>query len=770
MLLLALEIEVSGGAQKWILSIALSLIVIGASTITIIWACGGSPRPSCSQSAWLGKVVTGVVIVPPGATTADVNITLIPGAFWTVTPDGAVPACAVPIGAEIVLTVAFPGIPVQTFTVPAPIPVSQGAQPPITTTITVTLPVFTPAAGPPVVAALAGSYNLTFGGGVGAGLVSGLGPAEICFVNPSPLDPNVPRLDMKLVTPVDTPYQLCQRGDETHSWYVICNNDPECAVELNVTATSTQIARMPGGTAEGRFSISSPDPNTDSFFISLGDNPFLEGDILDPNDPVNGPATTTLTIPALGVAIIKANIGIHGMCADGSCGEQLTKVEGVWIKLDGSTEPALACAQTVIIVDNNAPAKLPLCDIIDSVRTGPGFQCAWESAFFDDDPHLSTLPGRDNLNVPLDQFITFGQDPPILSSLTAAPIEIDGVPIVGSLPQQTEDILRVHETPHSIRYVMDCTSLTAGNQVRNHVEIHGFENLPPGQMFDVPFFSNGTNNIPNLDIIITIPENLTMENPNINVAFGENQAFNGDFFELIEVGRDFIQADLGTGRSFTKLLPSAEDGGGLLLGVGPSEAVALLPNGATGPLFDVFDQFSGDPLPYSATSDNPLFTPDPATTLDAATLEVTLDTANIPEAPGVAIGKIVVENQQTFNKQKTILVASRTLPSPVIQDTDGDGVADDLDNAVCVINPDQRDTNGDGIANIVDPDLDDDGVVGVSDFNIFRGSFSTNEGDANYNEHADFDGDGTVGIGDFNVMRALFNQPIDRFALCPDDL
>ncbi|MBK8120293.1 MAG: hypothetical protein IPK39_14780 [Sulfuritalea sp.] len=44
-------------------------------------------------------------------------------------------------------------------------------------------------------------------------------------------------------------------------------------------------------------------------------------------------------------------------------------------------------------------------------------------------------------------------------------------------------------------------------------------------------------------------------------------------------------------------------------------------------------------------------------------------------------------------------------------DSDGDGIADAVDNATFVKNPDQRDTNGDGYGNRVDPDLNNDGIV-----------------------------------------------------------
>jgi len=83
-------------------------------------------------------------------------------------------------------------------------------------------------------------------------------------------------------------------------------------------------------------------------------------------------------------------------------------------------------------------------------------------------------------------------------------------------------------------------------------------------------------------------------------------------------------------------------------------------------------------------------------------------------------------------------------------DTDGDTVDDAIDNCTLVQNTDQRDTNGDGFGNICDADLDQDNLVGFSDFSLFRAVFGTADPDA------DLDGDGLVGFSDFSIFRAAF--------------
>lgn len=53
--------------------------------------------------------------------------------------------------------------------------------------------------------------------------------------------------------------------------------------------------------------------------------------------------------------------------------------------------------------------------------------------------------------------------------------------------------------------------------------------------------------------------------------------------------------------------------------------------------------------------------------------------------------------------------------TPIFQDTDGDGILDNIDNCPAVANADQADTDGDGIGNVCDNDMDNDGVPDAED-------------------------------------------------------
>ncbi|MBW2274359.1 MAG: hypothetical protein JRG96_13890 [Deltaproteobacteria bacterium] len=92
-------------------------------------------------------------------------------------------------------------------------------------------------------------------------------------------------------------------------------------------------------------------------------------------------------------------------------------------------------------------------------------------------------------------------------------------------------------------------------------------------------------------------------------------------------------------------------------------------------------------------------------------------------------------------------------------DADADGVCDVDDNCSVHFDPSQHDSNSDGYGNLCDPDLNNDGVVGVPDLNDFRSAFGSTTGGAGWNPDADFNGDGAVGIPDFNTLRSYFGGP-----------
>ena len=86
-------------------------------------------------------------------------------------------------------------------------------------------------------------------------------------------------------------------------------------------------------------------------------------------------------------------------------------------------------------------------------------------------------------------------------------------------------------------------------------------------------------------------------------------------------------------------------------------------------------------------------------------------------------------------------------------DSDGDGLADDVDNCTAVANADQIDTDADGYGNLCDPDLNNDCIVNVVDLGLFRTVFFSG------NPDADFNSDTVVNVVDLSVLRAYSYLP-----------
>lgn len=89
-----------------------------------------------------------------------------------------------------------------------------------------------------------------------------------------------------------------------------------------------------------------------------------------------------------------------------------------------------------------------------------------------------------------------------------------------------------------------------------------------------------------------------------------------------------------------------------------------------------------------------------------------------------------------------------------VKDTDGDTIADDIDNCTLVANAHQNDTDNDGFGNYCDPDLNNDGVVNFVDFSMFRNVF----GNTGENMSEDFNSDNVVNFVDFSILRDMLGK------------
>ncbi len=100
-----------------------------------------------------------------------------------------------------------------------------------------------------------------------------------------------------------------------------------------------------------------------------------------------------------------------------------------------------------------------------------------------------------------------------------------------------------------------------------------------------------------------------------------------------------------------------------------------------------------------------------------------------------------------------VLLVEELLVNIVEDDVDEDGLPNESDNCIFVANTDLRDTDADGIGNACDADLNNDCQVNFTDLGVMKSVFFTD--DAN----ADLNGDGAVNFTDLGIMKGGFFAP-----------
>ncbi len=105
--------------------------------------------------------------------------------------------------------------------------------------------------------------------------------------------------------------------------------------------------------------------------------------------------------------------------------------------------------------------------------------------------------------------------------------------------------------------------------------------------------------------------------------------------------------------------------------------------------------------------------------------------------------------------QKSTVIASAEFAGTVIvpvPDTDGDGVADNLDNCKLVANANQRNTDGDSFGNICDPDFNQNNIVDPADVSSLKAKLG--QVSANH----DLNGNGIVDPADMSILKTYLGK------------
>ncbi|MFO0874657.1 MAG: hypothetical protein U0575_11905 [Phycisphaerales bacterium] len=299
--------------------------------------CGGTPPPPmCGKTTTLTKTPPLVFPVAPAG-----GVVMFPVSVGL----GATGPCPPPVTTTIALTVACLPPPGAAGMVTIPTPL-VGATPAL-------VPVAIPP-GPPRVCTVSGTATTLWADGTTS---IGMGDTTFCIVEPSPVDPTVPRLDLQRLSSAT---QFAHPGDQRTHLYRLVNNDPNVGVSIVLSADSEQVARFPGGSPlppgspNGLYSISDP-AGGDNFPIAFVDD--LCGDPwvpLPPDPPSFGVPTISkpLTIPPGGSRVVAIAQRSWPMCGCGSTCESRVMVTGTY---DDGTPAALACSGAGLSADCNVP-------------------------------------------------------------------------------------------------------------------------------------------------------------------------------------------------------------------------------------------------------------------------------------------------------------------------------------------------------------------------------------------------------------------------------
>jgi hypothetical protein len=484
-----------------------------------------------------------------------------------------------------------------------------------------------------------GTYTVSFGPGIGATSVTAMGDTETCLVDPSPADPNVPRLNLKLLDVTGEGFKRCRRGDQTIDYYLLENNDNQ-SVSFTLTATTNQVARMPTGSSmDTLFAISNPNEGTDNFPQEFAD--MLSGDELislpDPSEISDQRITRDMTLGPYESRIIGIAIRSDGMCADGSCSETLVKITGTFS--DGS--PALACAGTAVVVEDVEPKSL-LCEVTDTLNVGSTVDARWSPAVFDGSSHHVThFEGN----------LTEEQGGPGTQT-TGSQVEVE-MPF----PPTSMDTWRTENPPQNVVYSVDAFPESVGFQIQtNEVTINNF---PEEGIIRVPLIGrmNGSSNL-------SVMLDGTSNQVTVMAEGSTEPVFQGNLADLIENPPEGYFVDMQTCRKFDKSpIPDKP-----LLGTDPKAFTELFDPDTTPDNLqvDVLDLRNDQPLSWNATIDNSTGV-SLVNTSGSSTLELSFDLDNIVVAPNTTMAMVTVSNDNAINSPVAFPVAVRQAPDSMME-------------------------------------------------------------------------------------------------------
>ena len=103
-------------------------------------------------------------------------------------------------------------------------------------------------------------------------------------------------------------------------------------------------------------------------------------------------------------------------------------------------------------------------------------------------------------------------------------------------------------------------------------------------------------------------------------------------------------------------------------------------------------------------------------------------------------------------QKSTVIAGAEFAGTVIVPDTDGDGVADNLDNCKLVANANQRNTDSDRFGNICDPDFNQNNIVDPADVSSLKAKLG--QVSANH----DLNGNGIVDPADMSILKTYLGK------------
>jgi len=297
-------------------------------------ACGGTPSPPIC-----GKTMAFAKAPPPGPLLLTAGGTfMLPVVVYA---QATAPCTSSPASVTISITLSCnPG---------------PGAVGSLTTAVTsgynsLMVPVTVPA-GPPRICTVAGTATVTFSDGM---MLRSTGDTVVCIVEPSPDEPNDPRLGLELLNPGPL---IVHPGDQARIRYRLTNNDGNESFSGTLAAGIRNASVLPedlgpGANGEGVYSLA--DPVGDHPPLFFGDDFPLDLCVPLPRDPhLTVPHEITRPILlAPGESMEVDVLTRHwGLCSSGTCSESTAVLDGTF----SDNTPGIACSGIVVGVDTAVP-------------------------------------------------------------------------------------------------------------------------------------------------------------------------------------------------------------------------------------------------------------------------------------------------------------------------------------------------------------------------------------------------------------------------------